>query len=49
MQLDIAHGFVEYLSHPAATAANLISIDNSQERIHVDHTNIAPNTLPFAL
>jgi hypothetical protein len=39
---DPTHGFVEYLSHPAATAANLISIDNSQVRIHVDHTNIAP-------
>ncbi|OBT60169.1 hypothetical protein VE03_10456 [Pseudogymnoascus sp. 23342-1-I1] len=34
---------VDYLSQSAATAANLISSGNSQVKLHVDHTNIAPS------
>jgi hypothetical protein len=40
---DPTHGFVNYLSQSAATAANLISAVNSQVRLHVDHTNVAPS------
>jgi hypothetical protein len=40
---DPTHGFVNYLSQSAASAANLISTANSQVKLHVDHTNAAPS------
>ncbi|KFY25205.1 hypothetical protein V491_01874 [Pseudogymnoascus sp. VKM F-3775] len=40
---DPTHGFVNYLSKSAATTANIISTANSQVKLHVDHTNVAPS------
>ncbi|KFY45592.1 hypothetical protein V495_02903 [Pseudogymnoascus sp. VKM F-4514 (FW-929)] len=39
---DPTHGFVKYLSQSAAAAANIISTNNAQVLLHVDHTNSAP-------
>lgn len=43
---DPTHGFVKYVSEPAAKAANLVSTANSKVKLDVDHTNITPNGRP---